>query len=155
MRTALELLPDVRVASPCPADWDAMPGTGAVRHSGQCGLNVYNLSALTTRQAADLIRDAEGRLCVRLYRRADGTVLTRDCPVGLRLRRLAWRALASSAAASLLAAGCGRPPSAAVPGDPPRVQWLTETDNYQVMGMVAPFTTSEQTETPNSSRSPE
>jgi hypothetical protein len=98
-------------------------------------------------------------LCVRLYRRADGTVLTRDCPVGLRqrLRRLAWRALAlaSSAAASLLAAGCGRPPSAAVPGEPPRVQWLTETDNYQVMGMVAPFTTSEQTETPNSGRSPE
>ncbi|MDP6445185.1 MAG: hypothetical protein QF805_15410, partial [Pirellulaceae bacterium] len=28
------------------------------------------------------------RLCVRIYRRSDGTVITKDCPVGLRAARL-------------------------------------------------------------------
>ncbi|HEV3120552.1 MAG TPA: hypothetical protein VGY53_01550, partial [Isosphaeraceae bacterium] len=46
-------------------------------------------------EAAALIQDSGGKLCARLYRRADGTVLTADCPVGVkaavhrRLRRLA------------------------------------------------------------------
>ena len=31
-----------------------------------------------------MVQATQGRLCVRFYRRADGTVLTQDCPVGLR-----------------------------------------------------------------------
>src|SRR5262249_4552219 len=42
-----------------------------------------NLSGMSRRQAEDLLAGQEGRLCVHLYRRADGTVLTTDCPVGL------------------------------------------------------------------------
>jgi TonB family protein len=38
---------------------------------------------MTTEEAADLIRRAEGTLCVRFYRRRDGTILTQNCPVGL------------------------------------------------------------------------
>ena len=70
----------LRVASPCAADWAAMPGTDRVRMCADCALHVYNLSELTAREARALIRQHDGRLCVRLYRRADGTVLTRDCP---------------------------------------------------------------------------
>lgn len=70
----------LRVASPCSADWDSMAGTDRVRACADCQLNVYNLSAMTAREARVLIRESEGRLCVRFYRRADGTVLTRDCP---------------------------------------------------------------------------
>jgi hypothetical protein len=44
----------------------------------------------------------EGRLCIRFYRRPDGTVLTRDCPIGLSLRR---RALAKSLAAASVVLG--------------------------------------------------
>ncbi|GAB5536242.1 MAG: hypothetical protein Rubg2KO_24910 [Rubricoccaceae bacterium] len=73
----------LRIASPCDADWAAMPGTDRVRNCADCALNVYNLSEMTTREARALIRQHEGRLCVRLYRRADGTVLTRDCPEGV------------------------------------------------------------------------
>lgn len=47
-------------------------------------MNVYNLSEMSRRQAEELIASREGGLCVRFYQRADGTVLTRDCPVGLR-----------------------------------------------------------------------
>ena len=73
----------LRIASPCDADWASMPGTDRVRACADCALNVYNLSEMTTREARALIRQHEGRLCVRLYRRADGTVLTRDCPEGI------------------------------------------------------------------------
>ena len=77
----------VRVASPCPADWDSMVGDERVRFCGQCELNVYNLSAMSRAQAENLLARAEGRLCVRFYRRRDGSILTQDCPVGLRALR--------------------------------------------------------------------
>lgn len=61
-----------------------MYGNDRVRFCGQCSKNVYNLSALSREEAEDLIRRMEGHLCVRYYRRKDGTVITNNCPVGLR-----------------------------------------------------------------------
>jgi hypothetical protein len=77
-------LEDMRVAAPCPMSWEQMTGDDRVRHCQECKLNVYNLSDMTRREAESLISSREGRLCVRFYRRADGTVLNRDCPRGLR-----------------------------------------------------------------------
>lgn len=87
------------VASPCKESWEAMSGDARTRFCGRCRLNVYNLSDMTLDEVEDLVRRAEGRLCVRFFRRADGTVLTRDCPVGWR-RRLVRRL---AAAAGILA----------------------------------------------------
>ena len=70
----------VRVARPCSADWSAMEGTDRARHCALCRLTVYNLSEMTADEARAFVEGAEGRTCVRFYRRADGTVLTRDCP---------------------------------------------------------------------------
>src|SRR3954451_5691753 len=96
-------LNNIRIASPCSADWDQMYGDDRKRFCGQCKLNVYNLSGMTTDEAEALIMNTEGRLCVRFYRRADGTVLTSDCPVGW--ARVKQRARATmTAAASLLIA---------------------------------------------------
>jgi len=75
-------LDNIRVASPCSANWDEMFGDDRKRFCGDCKLNVYNLSNMTRRQAESLIISSEGRLCVRFFRRADGTVLTKNCPVG-------------------------------------------------------------------------
>ena len=97
----------LRVASPCPADWNAMQGDERVRFCGQCEKNVYNLSAMTHVEAEDLIREKEGKLCVRFYQRTDGTVLTADCPVGKRRRRRRRIAVAAGAAGLLAAAGAG------------------------------------------------
>jgi hypothetical protein len=92
-RWATDPLRHVRIASPCPADWDAMYGDERVRLCSKCELNVYNLSAMTRREAERLIVNREGRLCVRFYRRSDGTILTEDCPVGLRaIKRKVTRA---------------------------------------------------------------
>ena len=82
MRNFNNQLDNIRIASPCPANWDEMFGDDRKRHCGDCKLNVYNLSGMTRREAEDLLVNSEGRLCVRYFRRADGTILTKNCPVG-------------------------------------------------------------------------
>lgn len=83
------LLSRVRIASPCPMAWSDMEGDERKRFCQQCQLNVYNLSDMTQQDAESLLVESEGRLCVTYYQRADGTILTRNCPVGLRLARKA------------------------------------------------------------------
>ncbi len=82
MRKFTNPLDNIRIASPCSADWDEMFGSRRKRFCGDCKLNVYNLSDMTRREAENLLYNSEGRLCVRFFRRADGTVLTKNCPVG-------------------------------------------------------------------------
>ncbi len=80
------LLSNIRIASPCPADWNTMVGDDRVRHCSECNLNVYNFSAMTEAEAMELLKNRDGqRLCGRFYRRADGTILTKDCPWSLRV----------------------------------------------------------------------
>lgn len=77
----------VEIATPCPARWDSMSGTDRIRFCPQCRLNVYNLSGLSRGEAEALVAAKEGRLCIRFFRRIDGTILTQVCPVGIRLSR--------------------------------------------------------------------
>lgn len=87
MRRFTSSLDRVTVATPCPADWDGMIGGDRARFCGQCELNVYDLSGMKRNEAEALITRTEGRLCVRFYRRQDGSIITQDCPVGLRALR--------------------------------------------------------------------
>ena len=110
------LLTNLRVASPCPARWADMTGDDRARFCAQCQKHVYNLSEMTAEDASELIREKEGRLCVRFFQRADGTVLTADCPVGAaavwrRARRLVAAAVAllcSGLAVSVWAGNSGQ-----------------------------------------------
>lgn len=82
----------LRVASPCPTNWEQMSGDDRVRFCELCNLHVYNISQMTRKETEALITNTEGRICARLYRRSDGTIITKDCPVGLRaIRRRAAR----------------------------------------------------------------
>lgn len=79
---ALRALDRLEVASPCPLSWENLthrPDDPRVRDCSQCQHEVYDLRELTKAEAADLVT-REGRVCVRLYRRPDGSVMTRDCP---------------------------------------------------------------------------
>ena len=77
----------MRIASPCPMNWDGMKGDNRARFCDLCSLHVYNISEMTRREVETLIAETEGRICARLFKRADGTVLTKDCTVGLRAIR--------------------------------------------------------------------
>ena len=100
-------LDNIRVASPCPANWDEMFGDERKRFCSDCKLNVYNLSGMTRSEAENLILDHEGRLCVRFFRRADGTVLTTDCPVGWAAIKRRVSRVATAAASVLFGLATG------------------------------------------------
>lgn len=120
--TALDV---IDVASPCPADWEGMTGDERVRHCSQCDLNVYNLSDMTEDEALRLVNENEGRLCIRFFRRMDGTMITRDCPVGLvavrrKIARL-WAGAAAMVGAIIWGGLFGRSAAAGEPSVPKEV----------------------------------
>ncbi len=140
----LPVLEDVAIAAPCSADWDQMVGDDKVRFCGQCEKNVYNLSALPRDEAEALLSAREGKMCVRLYKRADGTVLTSDCPVGV-TRRRRRRAVAGVLGGGLLAAGAALAAPTTVgktqmgsPVPARATMSVTMGDVAPVVGVVAP-----------------
>jgi hypothetical protein len=125
------MLRDIRIASPCSADWDKMVGDERVRFCRECNLNVYNFSAMPAGEVEQLLQHRTGRVCARFYRRADGTMLTKDCPVGwdARVRRISRVAGAAlSAAMGLgLAEAQNQPP--ALPNQRPAGSSLVQIDS--------------------------
>jgi hypothetical protein len=93
---------NLRVASPCGESWDEMTGTDEVRFCSHCRKGVHDVSQLTRTQAESLIARSRGGVCVRLVRRADGSVAVRERPpaFGRVRRRLSF--VASAALAALL-----------------------------------------------------
>ena len=103
-RRALPLLESIAIASPCTASWDEMIGDDRARFCTHCQKDVFNLSALPRDEAETFMRERTADVCVRLYKRADGTVLTSDCPVGVKRKRRRKMAIAA-VGGGLLAAG--------------------------------------------------
>jgi hypothetical protein len=70
-----------------------MAGDDRKRHCRDCKRDVHNLSAMTDAEVAAFLEAAAAlpenvhAPCVSLFQRADGTVLTADCPIGLSRRR--------------------------------------------------------------------
>lgn len=124
-----------------------MEGNGRVRYCLQCRKNVYNLSEMSGQEAADLVTKTEGRLCVRFYRREDGTMLTQNCPVGA---RLAWQKLKSVAASILVTLSgiggviglgvlAGRLRGETVSNRPPPGQIVPPPGTFAVVGKMGPL----------------
>lgn len=116
-RRRLPTIADIRVASPCRADWSRMVGDDRVRHCGDCKKYVYNLSAMTRAEAEALIASLEREPCVRYYERPDGTILFADCSV-IRSRRRRTR---GAVAGAVLAAGAGLAQLLSLPPEEPEV----------------------------------
>jgi hypothetical protein len=95
----------LRIASPCPVGWDQMTGDDRVRFCQRCSLRVYNISEMTRTEAEALIAKTEGHICARIYRRFDGTIITKDCPVGLRAMRRRAARVAGAVVATTLSLG--------------------------------------------------
>lgn len=85
-----DAIDQIEISSPCSESWDGMrrtPGEEWVRFCGKCRQNVYNVEAMSRGRARRLIAEREGRVCVRILRRPDGTVVTADCWARLRAAR--------------------------------------------------------------------
>jgi hypothetical protein len=149
-KTRLPVLPNIKVATPCSADWAQMSGDERVRACGSCSKNVYNLSSLTRDEAEALILEKEGKLCVRYYQRKDGTILLKDCSIGIVQKRR--RRVIAAGVAALLGGGVfaaiklTRPepsPRAAIFDAPTTIDDLTtppaiEPEPDMIMGEIGP-----------------
>ena len=98
-------LDNITVAAPCHAKWSEMSGDDRTRFCKLCTKHVYNLSAMSRVEAEALIVEKEGKLCVRFAKRADGTVISDNCPVGLRSARDRLRWIGAGVAAIFAFAG--------------------------------------------------
>lgn len=98
-----DLLNNVYIAAPCPVSWDSMVGDDRVRLCNGCSKNVYNLSAMTSNEANMFLQENGVSECMVFYRRTDGTIMTDNCPVGLRKIRDQWRRMLQVASAVLAA----------------------------------------------------
>jgi hypothetical protein len=78
MATA-SVLDAITVESPCTVPWNSMHGDDRSRFCSQCRRYVFNIAEMSRAEAEYLIQATTGRLCARYYRRADGTVATKDC----------------------------------------------------------------------------
>jgi hypothetical protein len=107
-RAAPIRLDELRVAAPCNVPWDAMKGDDRARDCAKCEKTVYNISSMTRAEAEDFLAARGATACVRFFRRTDGTIMTSDCPVGVKRRRrklaIAAGALAGVAGAAGVAA---------------------------------------------------
>lgn len=85
-----------------------MTGSESVRFCHSCKLNVYNIAQFSDSEAQEIFsQNLNGnRMCTRIYRRPDGTVMTDNCPRALRrlrdLRNRAFSAVAKVAALATL-----------------------------------------------------
>lgn len=130
MNATTSLLTGIEVAKPCTAKWEEMTGDERMRRCAQCELDVFDLSAMRRDEAEAFVasRLGKARTCIRFLRRADGTIVTRDCPVGVRAawKRVTW------AAAALLGAGFAAAAMFAPRGfgGPPRVAPLKQIHEF-------------------------
>jgi hypothetical protein len=99
----------IDIDTPCTASWANMKGDDRVRHCGDCNKNVFNLSAMPEAEAAALLAgNVDGELCVRFFRRKDGTVMTSDCSTSVRAAtRRTLRKLPAVAGAAMMAMSVG------------------------------------------------
>jgi len=90
----------LKIANPCSVTWDAMHGDARVRLCPTCDKHVYNVIQLSRRELDRLIAKHEGALpCMRIYKRPDGTVMTRRCAQSLQwAARLVWWRVSVAAA---------------------------------------------------------
>jgi hypothetical protein len=95
-------LPRLKILAPCAADWESMPGAAHVRHCASCDKDVYNTKSLARAELERLLIARAGQLpCMRIHRRPDGSVITRDDLTPMR-RATAWLRLKAAVATSLV-----------------------------------------------------
>jgi len=152
-----DTIDQIEITSPCTVSWDEMRaagGDGRVRFCGQCRQNVYNVEAMSRVEANRLIAAREGRVCVRILRRPDGTVVTADCWARLRAARrrgflpfLGMMVLVGLTEIIAIGAGLcrlrsllagGPPPALLAPkvGRPEVSPW--DIDESRTMGLIGP-----------------
>lgn len=97
-RAGADALDGLTIPVPCRVPWESMTGDAKRRFCARCRLHVHDLSQMTRDDALALVERGRtgGGVCVQIWRRPDGRVLTWDCRSAVRSKRR--RALVVAAA---------------------------------------------------------
>ncbi|MEO8028739.1 MAG: carboxypeptidase-like regulatory domain-containing protein [Bryobacteraceae bacterium] len=95
------VLENLRVETPCQADWNEMTGDRRARFCDHCQKSVHDVSAMTREDAAALLASGE-KVCVRFSRDAAGAMMTADSGSYVLLQRRTFAAILAAGMASAL-----------------------------------------------------
>jgi hypothetical protein len=79
------------IAAPCDGACGQADGNARVGLCQRCGMFLYDIAGLSANAAQALTANTEGPSNGRLFKRRDGKVMTRNCPVGLEALRARLR----------------------------------------------------------------
>ncbi len=68
----------LEIVKPCEASWAEMKGTLSQRHCQSCDKSVHNFAAMTSKAIEKIVFESDGRMCARIVRRADGSLVTAE-----------------------------------------------------------------------------
>lgn len=105
-------LAHLQVTSPCSSSWERMSGDEQQRYCDECQRFVYDFSKMPRRQIEAMMAASQGRICARLTRKEDGSLLTLELPpvtAPASRRRLPVASAVMTAILSMNAAGLAQP----------------------------------------------
>ena len=102
---SLPVLPQIKINTPCPMNWDEMDGNASRRFCGHCQKHVHNFEEMDAKSVTELLNSVSS-ICAKVRRQADGSIITKET----RISRRNWFArlggLAASIAVLLTLGGC-------------------------------------------------
>jgi hypothetical protein len=132
---AVALLDQLSIPTPCSENWARMTGDERKRLCTACGKHVYNVSSMTSDEAVALLYTHDGDVCVRFFRRLDGTIVTAGCPSEPLPPPRPWqfhiRTLMVAVAGVASALGILQRPETALPTPPPLVPLVCDKERTQ------------------------
>lgn len=69
---------DVRIAKPCPKNWNEMTGDDQSRFCSHCEKSVHNLAEMSAGDAEQLLCNTSGRVCIRMVNGPQGSFKTKQ-----------------------------------------------------------------------------
>lgn len=132
-------LDKIEVKTPCSQGWEEMIGTDKVRFCEHCNLSVNNLSAMTRKEALRIVRESDGRICVRYVKNPET-----NAPVFAgKLYRISRRAgiaagvLGASLSLSAATYGQNEPKLPEIMGDVAIVKNAVDSEEIKIEGSAA------------------
>ena len=132
--------PPLVVPKPCHAKWTAMSGDERKRFCSECGKHVFNLSAMTQREAVKFAEETQGRECVAYVRTEGGKMHAPNFFERMILRVAGKRPSFARALSCLLPAAlaaCVSKPTAGAPV-PPKPEHRDQTNSEHLEMPVRP-----------------
>jgi|GEM_PF-6228148 len=104
----MQNLPVIQIDEPCTKDWDGMSGTDQQRFCDTCDKHVLNFSEMSAAEVNQAMSSAgDTRVCARIQRKPDGSIVTRDSRSKLRRSLLSRVSQFAALATACVLAGCG------------------------------------------------